>query len=142
MGRIGAGSKGKYIYLGIRILEVVWKVVEAVIDTRIKSVVQFYNVLHRFCAGGGAGTAILEIKLAQELESVDQDTLFLLFLDLSKSYYNLYQGRLLQTLEGYGVRPKLRGLIVEFWLIREVVTRQNGFGGPQLRETRGTTHGW
>ena len=44
---------------GIDLLEVVWKLVEAVIDTRIKPVVQFHDVFHRFSAGRGAGTAIM-----------------------------------------------------------------------------------
>ena len=56
-------------------LEVVWKVTEAVIDTQIKSVVQVHNVLHKFCARRGRGTAIMELKVAQELESVYQDPL-------------------------------------------------------------------
>ena len=49
------------------------------------------------------------LKLAQELESVEQDTLFLVFLDLRKAYKKLEQGILLQTIEGYGAGPKLRG---------------------------------
>ena len=70
-------------------LEVVWKVVEVVINNQIKSVIQFHNVLHGFCAGRGAGNAIMDLKLVQELESVYQYLLFLLFLDLSKAYDNL-----------------------------------------------------
>ena len=45
--------------------------------------------MNRFCAGKGAGTAILELKLAQELASVDQDPLLLVLLDLRKAYDNL-----------------------------------------------------
>ena len=56
---------------GIRLLEVVWKVVEAVIDTRIKTVILFYNVLHGFSAGRDTGTTTMELKLAQELEIVN-----------------------------------------------------------------------
>ena len=97
------------------LLEVVWKVVEEVIDTRIKVVVQFHDVLHRFRACRGRGAAIMELKLAQELVSVDQDPLFLVFLDLKKSHDNLYRGRILQTLAGYGMVPKLWCLLVEFW---------------------------
>ena len=44
---------------GIGLLEVVWKLLEAVIDTKIKPVVQFHDVFHRFSAGRGAGTAIM-----------------------------------------------------------------------------------
>ena len=77
----------------------------------------------------GAGNSIMEIKIAQELSSVDQDPLLLLFLQLRKAYTNLEQGKLLQTLKGYGVGPKLRGLLAEFWPRQEVVTHHNGFHG-------------
>ena len=70
---------------GIGLIEVVWKVVGEVIDNHIKSVVQFYNVLHGFYAGRGTGTAIMELKLAQQLASVDQDPLFLVFIELQKT---------------------------------------------------------
>ena len=50
----------------------------------------------------------MELKLAQELVSVDQDPLLLVFLDLRKFYYNIDQGRLIKTLEGYGAGPKIR----------------------------------
>ena len=126
---------------GIGLLEVVWKVVEAVIDTRIKSVVQFHDVLHWFCAGRGAGTAIMELKVAQDLASVYQNPLFLLLLVLRRAYDNLDWGRLLKSLEGHGSVPKLQGLLVKFWSIQEVFTCQNGFHGPQFRATRGTTQG-
>ena len=47
---------------GIMLLEVMWKVVEAMIDTLIKTVVQFHDVLHEFCAGMGTEAAIMELK--------------------------------------------------------------------------------
>ena len=81
--------KGKTDTRGNRILEVVWKVAEEGINTWITTVLQFHHVLNRFCAGKGAGTAILELKLAQELASVDQDPLLLVLLDLRKAYDNL-----------------------------------------------------
>ena len=93
--------KGNVDNQGIGMLGIVWKVVVELIDTQIKTVVQFHDVLHGFCAGRGAGTAIMELKLVQELASVDQDTLFLLLLELRKAYYNLYRGVLMQTLVGY-----------------------------------------
>ena len=111
------------------------------IDICIKSVVQSHDVLQKFCVGRGTGTTIAELKLAQELASVDQDPLLLITLNLSKAYNNLDQGRLLQTIEGYRAGPKLRALIAEFWLIQEVVTCQNGLNGTQLRATRGTIKG-
>ena len=46
----------------------------------------------------GTGTAIMELKLVQELASVNHDPIFLVFLDLQKAYDNLNRGRLIQTL--------------------------------------------
>ena len=91
---------------GIGLLEAIWKAVEVVIDARNKKVIQFHDFLHGFCAGSEAGTTIMEIKIAQELASVDQDPLFLLSLGLSKDYDNLDCGQLLQTLAGYGEELK------------------------------------
>ena len=89
---------------------------EAIIDTCINKAVKFHDFLHRFCAGRRTGTAIMELKLVQELASVDQDTLFLVFLDLRKEYDNLDHDQLLKTLEGYGAGPKMRGILEEFWV--------------------------
>ena len=92
---------------GIGLMEVVWKVVEVVIDTHIKTVVQFHDVLHGFSAGMGTGNSIMELKIDQELASVDQDPLFLVLLDIRKAYDNLDCRQLLRTLAGYGLGSKL-----------------------------------
>ena len=76
----------------------------------------------------------MDLKLAQELASVDQHPLFLVLLELSKTYDNLDWGRLLQTIEGYGAGPKLQGLLAELWTRQQVVTCQNGFHGPQFQK--------
>ena len=133
--------KGKADTQGIELLEVLWKVVGSIIDTCIKKAVTFHDFLNGFRAGGRTRTAIMELKLAQELESVYQDLLFLVFLDLRKAYDNLYCGRLLKTLEGYWVGPKMRVVLADLWARQEVFTRQNGYHGPQFRATRRTTQG-
>ena len=46
------------------LLEIFYKDMEEMINKRIKSLVQFQNVLHGFRAGREAGTAIMDIKLA------------------------------------------------------------------------------
>ena len=69
------------------------------------------------------------------------DPLFLVFLDLVKTYYNLDWGRLLQILEGYRSGPKLHILLAVFWLQQEVVTLHNGFHSSNLQATGGTTQG-
>ena len=49
----------------IRLLEVFWKVIEAIIDTHIKKAVDFHDVLNGFRVGIGTGTAIMELNLVQ-----------------------------------------------------------------------------
>ena len=82
---------------------------EAIIEIRLRTSVRLHNFLHGFRAGRGMGTPILDLKLAQELDSVDQGPLYLVFLDLQKSYNTVYRGYLLTTLEGYGSGPTCPG---------------------------------
>ena len=63
-------------------MELLCKVVEAIIDNRLRASIRLHDILHGFCAGRGTGTAILEMKLMQELDSMDQDSIYLFFLDL------------------------------------------------------------
>ena len=88
---------------------------EVIIDTLIKKAVTYHDVLHRFRAGRGMGTAIMELKLAQELAIVGQYPLVLVLLDIIKAYNNLDCGQILKTLEGYLVGPKIQGILTEFW---------------------------
>ena len=50
----------------IGMLEVMWKVVEGVIDTLVKAAVQFHDVLHGFHAGRGTGTTIMDLNISQD----------------------------------------------------------------------------
>ena len=79
----------------IGMFEVLWKVVEAIINTCINTVVTLNNVLYGFLASRGKGTTIMEINMVQELATIDQEPLFLVLLDLQKSYDTLDLGRIL-----------------------------------------------
>ena len=131
--------KGTTDTRGIGLLKTLWKVVEALIDTRLRSSLKIHDVLHRFRAGKGMGTAIMEFKLTQEISSIYQGPLFLLFLDLRKTYDTVDQDCILITLEGYGAGPQLCGLLETFWGCHKVVLVHNCFHGPTLPATRGTT---
>ena len=72
---------------------------------------------------------------------MDQDLIFLVLLDLQKAYDNLDRCCLLNTWEGYEAGPKMQEIMMEFWVRQEVVTRKNGYHGPQFRAARGTTQG-
>ena len=83
----------------------------------------------------------MELKLSQELASIDQEPLLLVFLDISKSYDTMDRKRLLVTLTGYGAVSLLCGLLETLWDIHKVVPRQNVFHGPAIPATRGTMQG-
>ena len=125
----------------IVILETLWKVVETLIDTRLRASLQFHDVIHGFRAVRGTATAIMELKIAQELAILDHDPLFLVFLDLLKAYDTVDRDRLLQTLEVYGVGPRMCGILENFWAHHQVVPRQNGYHGPAFPATWGMTQG-
>ena len=51
-------------FRGIGLLEVIWKVIERIIDARLKCV-PLYDALHGFWPGRSCGPGIMEVKLAQ-----------------------------------------------------------------------------
>ena len=111
------------------------------IDTRLRAILQLHDALHGFRSGRGTGTAIMELNLSQELNIIDQDPLFLVFLDLRKAYDTVDREQLFITPEGYGAGPCIFGLLETFWDCQNVVPRQNGFHRPALPTTRVTTKG-
>ena len=126
---------------GVGLLYSMWEVVEAIIDTRLRASVRLHDVLHGFLTGRLTGTSILELNFTQELDSVYQDHLFLLFLDLCKTYDMVDSVRLLKTLEEYGAGPRMCRLLAVVWDQQEVFIRQNGYHRPNSRSTSGGTQG-
>ena len=61
------------------------------------------------------GTAIMELNIAQDLSSVYEDPILLVFLDLRKVYYNLDRGWTLKTLDVYGSGGGMREILEDFW---------------------------
>ena len=57
--------KGKKYYQGIGLVEVMWKVVAAILNRRFTSSITYHDALHGFRADSGTGTATLEAKLIQ-----------------------------------------------------------------------------
>ena len=100
-----------------------WKVVEALINACLCASLQMYDVLHGFKSGRRTGTAIMMLNIAQDFVSIDQDPLFLVFLDFWRAYDTMDWYRLLITLEGYGAGPWMCGLLETFWEYQQVVLR-------------------
>ena len=113
--------------------------VEDIIDNRLKLCINLHDVLHELCMGRRTRTSILD--LIQELASINQESLFLVLLDLHKAYDTLDWGCLLTTLEGYDAGPYMCGILDKFWERQEATTYQNGYHGTQLKATRATTQG-
>ena len=55
--------KGKKEYWGIGLVEVMWKVVAAILNSRLTTSITFHDLIHGFQAGRMTGTANLEAKL-------------------------------------------------------------------------------
>ena len=64
--------KGNIDTQEIVLLEMLWKVMEAFIDTGLWASIQFHDVLHGLHVRRGMRTATIEIKLSQELAIVEK----------------------------------------------------------------------
>ena len=92
--------KGEKEYHGIGLMEVMWKVVAAILNRRLTDFITFHDFLHGFRAGRGTGTATLEAYMLHQLAALREEVLYVIFLDEA-----LDRSRCLDILEGYGVGP-------------------------------------
>ena len=51
-------------------MEVMWKVVAAILNRRFTASITYHDFLHGFRAGRGTGTATLKAKLLQQLAAL------------------------------------------------------------------------
>ena len=91
---------GRQDYRGIGAVEVMWKVVAAILHHRLTTAVTYHDFLHGFRAGRGTGTATLEAKLLQQLAAMREEVLYVIFLDLTKAYGALDRSRSQEILKG------------------------------------------
>ena len=57
---------------GVGLLETLCKLVEAIIDTCLKACIRLHDIIYGFRAVIGTGTSIIELKISQDLASIDQ----------------------------------------------------------------------
>ena len=133
--------KGKKDYWGIGRVEVVWKVVAAILNRRFTSSITYHDALHGFRAGRGTGNATLKAKMLQQLAAMREEVLYVIFLDLTKAYDTLDRSRCLEILEGYGVDPNTRRLLNTYWRRLTMVARAGGYYGTAFKGERGMTQG-
>ncbi len=132
--------KGGGNYLGIGLLDPIWKVIEKVIVARL-SVIKLHDCLHSGLLCRGTGMAIMEVKLQQQLVWVDQEPLYQIYLDLRKANDALDWGRCLEILAGYGVGPNLLCLQKKFWDDAKMVCGAGGNYGLPFEAHCGVTKG-
>ena len=77
--------KGKREFMGIGLVEVTWKVVAVILHRRLTTEIKLHEMLHGFRESRGTGTATLKAKLLQQLASMREEVLYVIFLDLSKA---------------------------------------------------------
>ena len=93
-------------FIGIGLVEVLWKAISGIINFRILSFIQLHDALHVFHKGTGTGTATLEAKLLQHIIAMRDTVLRFIFLDMHKADDALDRDQCLDILEGYGVGPR------------------------------------
>ena len=127
-------------YRGIRLLEPIWKVIERVMDKRLEAIALHDSLLS--CPNGqGAGTAVIEAKLMQQIAHIEQAPFYGVFIDLKKVFDAMDQEHCLLILEGHGVGPNMRRLIRHFWDEATNVCRASGNYGAPFKAGRSVNQG-
>ena len=78
-------------------------------------VIAFHDSLHGFFLNRGTGTATMKAKLVQQPVYLEQQALYIVFIDLWKAYDVVDCGRCLEILEEYRVKQNILRLISYFW---------------------------
>ena len=76
-------------YHAIGLMELIWKVVAAILNFRITASITFHGFLHGFRASRSTGTATLKANLLQKLAVLREEVLCVIFMDLHKAYGTL-----------------------------------------------------
>ena len=87
--------KGVKYYQGISLVEVMLKVVAAILNRQLTASINFHEFLHGFGAGCGTGTATLKAKLIQQLGALREEILYVIFLELHRAHDSLDRSRCL-----------------------------------------------
>jgi exonuclease III len=128
-------------FRGIALLEIIYKLVSSIINSRIQAGVTFHDAIHGFRPGRGTSTAIMEAKLLAQVHCRSDDPLYMVFIDLKKAYDTLDRTQAMRILKEYGVGANLRRAIRLIWEGDTMVPRQSGYFGRAFRARRGVRQG-
>ena len=113
----------------------------AILNRQLTASITYHDFLHGFWAGRDTGTATLEANLLQQIEALREEVLYMIFLDLNKTFDALDRSRCLEILEGYGVGPRSCRLLRTYWRRLSMVDRSGGYYGEAFKGARGVTQG-
>ena len=128
-------------YRGIALLEVIYKLVAAIINRRLRDRINFHEAVHGFRRARGTGTAIIGAKLIMQLAQRTTRPRYFVFLDLKKAYDTLDRDRALEILKGYGIGENIQSIIKRVWDMDTMVPKQGGFYGEPFSAGRGVRQG-
>ena len=128
--------KGKKDYWGIGLVEVMWKVVAAILNRRLTASITFHDFLHSFWGDRITSTTTLEAELLQQLAALREEVLYVIFPDLHKAYDALDRSMCVEILERYGVGPRARQILQTYWGNLTMVARVGGYYSTALQGTR------
>ena len=60
---------------GIRLVYVLWKATNGIINRRLTAEITYHHIIHGFCTGCGTGTAILEANILHQMTSMREAVL-------------------------------------------------------------------
>ena len=82
--------KGNGEYRGVRLIEVLWKIISGLNNHIIGVVVSYHDTLNGVGVGIGTSTDSFESNMLQRLTKMREEVLYEVFLDLKKAYEALY----------------------------------------------------
>ncbi len=132
--------KGGGDYRGIGLLEPIWKCIKQVIDHQLDAI-ELHGSLHGCCSKRGTGTAIIGVKLAQQLSYLELKPFYGVFLDLWKAFNAMDREQSIMLLEGYGAGPRMIWLIRRYWRDAIMVCQAAGNYGTAFKAGRVVTQG-
>jgi hypothetical protein len=134
-------TKGSGGFRAIGLLEITWKLISSIIDSRLKQKIILHPALHGFRAFRGTGTASIDLKVRIQLATIHQRPIYAIMLDLNKAYDSLHRDRTLEILRSYSMGPNLIRLVSNYWEPQMMVIRQGGYYSGEFHVARGVTQG-
>ena len=113
-------------YRGIRLLEHAMKVLEKVIEARVRKIVQIDSMQFGFMPGRGTTDAIFIVRQLQEKYLAKKKDLWMAFIDLEKAFDRVPREVLWWALRSLGVDEWLVAVIKALYTDVATVVKQNG----------------